>query len=156
MGAAICPPAFAESGAPRIFMLDGKQLEASRQRIRQGDKSLAPALAALEREAQVALQARPRSVMDKDRIPPSGDKHDYMSQAPYFWPDPEKPDGLPYIRRDGRRNPEIKKIPDDDNMAIISSDAETLGWRITSRAMSSTPPKRPSCCGFGSSIRRRG
>ena len=27
-----------------------------------------------------------------------------MSQAPYFWPDPSKPGGLPYIRRDGERN----------------------------------------------------
>jgi hypothetical protein len=33
-----------------------------------------------------------------------------MSQAPYFWPDPKSPNGLPYIRRDGERNPEIEKI----------------------------------------------
>jgi hypothetical protein len=125
--AAICRPVPGAPDAPRVFLLDGKQLEASRQRIRQGDKGLAPALAALEREAQTALEVRPKSVMDKQAVPPSGDKHDYMSQAPYFWPDPDKPDGLPYIRRDGRRNPEIKKIPDDDNMAMISSDAETLG-----------------------------
>jgi hypothetical protein len=26
--------------------------------------------------------------------------------APYFWPDPAKPDGLPYIRKDGKVNPE--------------------------------------------------
>jgi hypothetical protein len=26
--------------------------------------------------------------------------------APYFWPDPKKPDGLPYVRHDGRVNPE--------------------------------------------------
>ena len=35
-----------------------------------------------------------------------------MSQAPYFWPDPTKPNGLPYIRRDGERNPELNKITD--------------------------------------------
>jgi hypothetical protein len=29
--------------------------------------------------------------------------------APYFWPDPNKPDGLPYIRRDGKVNPERDK-----------------------------------------------
>jgi hypothetical protein len=35
-----------------------------------------------------------------------------MSLAPYWWPDPKSPNGLPYIRRDGERNPEIKQITD--------------------------------------------
>ncbi len=30
---------------------------------------------------------------------------DYVSLSPYWWPDPEKEDGLPYIRRDGEVNP---------------------------------------------------
>ena len=51
----------------------------------------------------------PFSVMQKNHVPPSGDKHDYMSQAPYFWPDPDKKDGLPYVRRDGKVNPERDK-----------------------------------------------
>jgi hypothetical protein len=46
----------------------------------------------------------------KERIPPSGTKHDYMSLARYFWPDPAKPDGLPYIQRDGESNPELEKL----------------------------------------------
>ena len=57
---------------------------------------------------------KPPSVMDKGVTPPSGDKHDYMSQAPYWWPDPTKPDGSPYIRKDGERNPEIDKITDHE------------------------------------------
>ena len=44
---------------------------------------------------------------DEGKTPASGDKHDYMSQARYFWPDPAKPDGLPYINRDGISNPEL-------------------------------------------------
>ena len=35
----------------------------------------------------------------------SGDPHDFYSEGPYWWPDPDKADGLPYIRRDGYRNP---------------------------------------------------
>jgi hypothetical protein len=46
------------------------------------------------------------SVADKPQVPPSGDKHDYLSIAPYWWPDPSKPDGKPYIRKDGRTNPD--------------------------------------------------
>jgi hypothetical protein len=53
----------------------------------------------------------PVSVVQKAVTPPSGDKHDYMSQAPYWWPDPASADGKPYIRRDGERNPEINRRP---------------------------------------------
>jgi len=58
--------------------------------------------------------------------PPSGDKHDYMSQAPYFWPDPSKPKGLPYIRHDGQHNPEIRKISDHDEFLRMGGVVRTL------------------------------
>ncbi len=32
------------------------------------------------------------------------DPHDYYSEAPYWWPDPDNPGG-PYIRKDGQTNP---------------------------------------------------
>ena len=65
-----------------------------------------PALKELLEEATKALAAGPFHVMQKQRTPPSGDKHDYMSVGPYWWPDPAKPNGLPYIRRDGETNPD--------------------------------------------------
>lgn len=34
-----------------------------------------------------------------------GNKNEYYSEGPYWWPDPENPDG-PYIRKDGQRNPD--------------------------------------------------
>jgi len=72
------------------------------------------------------MKEGPFSVMDKAVTPPSGDKHDYMSHAPYFWPDPSKPNGLPYIRRDGERNPEIRKITDHDEFGRMGEDARAL------------------------------
>src|SRR5690349_13062772 len=36
----------------------------------------------------------------KTKLPPNGNIHDYISQAPYWWPDSSKKDGLPYIRKD--------------------------------------------------------
>lgn len=113
---------------PRVFILDGKQLDASRQRWRDGDKSLEPAVRKLERDARAALNAGPFSVTQKDRTPPSGDKHDYMSQAPYWWPDPAQPNGLPYIRKDGLRNPEILKITDRTQMKEMSDAVELLAF----------------------------
>jgi hypothetical protein len=111
---------------PRVFLLNPKSLDATKQRIRRGDQTLAPALAKLERDAQKALTVGPFSVVTKDVTPPSGDKHDYMSQAPYFWPDPKKPDGLPYIRRDGERNPEIEKINNHRVKDQMEAAVETL------------------------------
>ena len=55
--------------------------------------------------ADQALKEGPFSVVNKTQAPPSGDKHDYLSLGPYWWPDPEKEDGLPWVRRDGEVNP---------------------------------------------------
>jgi hypothetical protein len=116
-----------DAGAmPRVFLLDAKQVQLTRQRIRDGDKSLTAAWAKLEREAQKALSEGPFSIVNKSVTPPSGDKHDYMSQAPYFWADPKSPNGLPYIRRDGDRNPEINKITDHRSLDQIEASVETL------------------------------
>lgn len=62
---------------------------------------------ALLQEADDWLKQEPLSVMMKKQVPASGDKHDYMSIARYYWPDPSKPNGLPYINKDGEVNPEI-------------------------------------------------
>jgi hypothetical protein len=86
----------------------------------------AAARAALLREAERALAAGPFSVMDKRRVPPSGDKHDFLTLAPYWWPDPAMPDGLPYIRRDGEVNPESKRDTDDVPFGQMTDAVETL------------------------------
>lgn len=78
------------------------------------------------RDLQKALAAGPFTVTSKQVTPPSGDKHDYMSQAPYWWPDPKSPNGLPYIRRDGERNPEIDKIDDHRVLEQMEDAVETL------------------------------
>lgn len=97
---------------PRVFLSDPRGLAETRRKIRAGDKTFDAPLRRLEEDARKALGAGPFSVTKKTVAPPSGDRHDYMSQAPYFWPDPKRPDGLPYIRRDGERNPEINKLTD--------------------------------------------
>lgn len=63
-------------------------------------------LARLRQAADDALQVGRITIVDKQRLPPSGDPHDYHSIGIYWWPDPNSPDGLPYIRRDGEPNPE--------------------------------------------------
>lgn len=82
--------------------------------------------AALLKEAERSLTKGPFSVMQKSRVPPSGDKHDFLSMAPYWWPDPTKPGGLPYIRRDGEVNPESRGGFDDQAFDAMQSTVETL------------------------------
>lgn len=117
----------ASSVAPRLILLNGGHLAAVRTRIHKGDERLRTALEALEEDGRKAMTLTPVSVMDKGVTPPSGDKHDYMSQAPYWWADPAKPDGRPYIRRDGERNPEIRRISDHDHLGRLTSAVSTLG-----------------------------
>src|ERR1700674_358528 len=111
---------------PAVFLLNAKQLQTTRQRIHDGDKNLSAAWAKLERDAEKMMSLGPFSVVSKGATPPSGDKHDYMSQAPYFWPNPKSPNGLPYISRDGERNPEINQITDHHSLDQLESSVETL------------------------------
>jgi Alginate lyase len=122
--AAAGPPSPPE--VPAVYSLDGPSLVSARERFLQGEPALAPAIAKLGADAKRALEFKPVSVMDKTRVPPSGDKHDYMSQAPYFWPDPAKPGGLPYIRHDGKHNPESDSGTDARVWASMAGNAETL------------------------------
>ena len=108
------------------LIIDAAHLMQVRDSLRRGEPQFMPALTALQENANRALTMAPVSVMDKAVTPPSGDKHDYMSQAPYWWPDPSRPNGRPYIRRDGVRNPEISRITDRDNLGRLTNAVSWL------------------------------
>jgi hypothetical protein len=134
--AALVTPAATQAPRARpMLLLDRAHLAEVYDRARAGYSQLTAAIAALEEEARKGLEFGPVSVMDKAIVPPSGDKHDYMSQAPYWWPDPSKPNGRPYYRKDGDRNPEINKLPDHDNLGRLASTVATLGlaYQLTQR-----------------------
>lgn len=101
--------------AARVFVLDPAALAAVKARLAANDPVLQPAREQLLADADRALEMQPVSVMDKTLVPPSGDRHDYISLAPYWWPDPTKRDGLPYIRRDGEHNPESSDTKRSDS-----------------------------------------
>lgn len=105
-----------------IVTLDFHILAAKKQRL----DTRMPAYRQLIADADQLLAFAPVSVMDKTDVPPSGDKHDYMSIAPYFWPDSSKPGGLPYINRDGLVNPEVRKYTDKNNLPVLSYNVYLL------------------------------
>jgi hypothetical protein len=119
VGNAVGPAAESAASAadpvPRVFLLDGNSLVRVRTAVLQGDPRFSPALDQLRKDADTAMRQGPFSVVSKSQTPPSGDKHDYMSQGPYWWPNPATPDGLPYVRRDGQVNPEYREY---DNVAM--------------------------------------
>ena len=110
---------------PKVVCASPYALANAKVRLAAVDSTLQPALDQLLSEADEALDMKPPSVMDKKRIPPSGDKHDFVSQAPYYWRDTNSPDDH-YIHRDGQRNPEANKDSDAGNFGQVCSSAHTL------------------------------
>ena len=94
---------FAES-IPQTLVLRGKDLLSYKKLIR-SDELYKNAWSKLKGRADKTLGKELYTVMSKSIIPDSGDKHDYMSYGPYWWPNPNKKDGLPFIRKDGVKNP---------------------------------------------------
>ena len=116
-----------ESGFPKTMAIDGKDLQKNYDLILANDADKVRALKSLIKKADKLIEeANVYSVMNKKQLPPSGDKHDYMSTGPYWWPDPSKPDGLPYIKKDGQRNPTYYDISDSQEIDKIEDASLSL------------------------------
>jgi hypothetical protein len=138
-GSASAPSPAPSSGAgdaPRTVVLDGGALLAVRRRLRSGDPTLAAALARLVASAGAQLTQGPWSVMDDSQLPPSGDRHDYHSQSIYAWPNPATANGLPWVTRDGERNPAADAVGDARawTHVVDAAHALALAWFYTGDA----------------------
>lgn len=115
LAAALAAPLFAVAAEPaRPFLIDtAPRTEAQ-----------------LAAELKKALATPIRTVVDKPKPSPTGDAHDYLSYARYWWPDPTKPDGLPYVQRDGHHNHEQVEAGDNSRLARFCQIVPTLalGW----------------------------
>src|SRR4051812_44963935 len=112
---------------PRTTVLRGDVLARTKARVAAKDQALMPAMKRLLKDADKEMSAPIVAVTDKKTLlPPSGDRHDYFSLSPYWWPDPAKADGLPYIRRDGETNPESKKDLDQPRIAAMGANVRDL------------------------------
>lgn len=93
------------------MVLNGQSLVEAKELLNRGEPEIQTALNHLTAQADSWLEQGPWSVTSKHISPPSGDKHDYASQAIYWWPS-ASPDGIPYIQKDGEANPEVSKYTD--------------------------------------------
>jgi len=121
------------TGAPRVSLMDAAQLALLKKEVIEKAPKALQQVEDLKKQADKYLDMHPVSVMFKQRTPTSGNKHDYMSQAPYFWYDSSKPNGLPYKNLDGQRNPEIYKITDRTYIGMLENATHSLSlaWYVT-------------------------
>lgn len=63
------------------------------------------------------------SVTQSAPLLPDGNAHDYYSVGPYWWPNPETSNGLPWIKRDGVRNYTYRGETSDNKMFYRLADA---------------------------------
>jgi hypothetical protein len=122
-----------DCNTPRTVVIDGNRLVSAKTRLGEGDPDLLPAFGHLIAQADYWLTKGPWTVTSKTAIPPNGTIHDYASQAPYFWPNPNTADGCPYINKDGVRNPEVDNYPDKlGSISLFNSTyALSLAWYYT-------------------------
>lgn len=124
---------------PRTAVLDGHRLQLTRIRLDHGDRRLGRSLRDLTTRADTWLDQGPWTVVDKPKPAPGGDVHDYLSQAPYWWPSQpataDNPWGCPYVQRDGQRNPEVDTGTDRQDVEKVfdSTYDLALAWYYTGR-----------------------
>ncbi len=116
----------AMAASPAFLLLDPTAMAAYKAAYRAGHQPEATQVQHLLAEADQALKHAPYTIATKPQTPPSGDKHDYVSQAPYWWPDPTKPDGKPYIQKDGLHNPEAEAMKDSEHLSQLCAAVQTL------------------------------
>ena len=113
-------------GGRRTFFLVPDAMERFKA-AKESDPAVTAAYDRLIARAEAAMKRPLYTVVDKRVLPPSGDPHDYLSVGPYWWPDPSKKDGLPFIRRDGEINPDRSSDKYDvTDLGRMSADVETL------------------------------
>lgn len=120
---------------PKTVVIDGHRLAQTKHALAHGDTALQAALTHLQAQADSWLTQGPWSVTSKDAPPPGGSLHDYASQAPYFWPNPNTTDGCPYVNRDGQRNPEVDRYQDRKAVGKMfnATYVLSLAWYYTGK-----------------------
>jgi hypothetical protein len=117
-----------------IFDMDS--LRSQRTAWRNDDTCATQLVRRLLQGAEAALTRERLSVVDKTTLPPSGDRQDYFSRAPYWWPNPHTPSGLPSVRRDGVRVPGTV-LYDEESHNYDRSRAQRLFDDVTVLALAS-------------------
>jgi Alginate lyase len=122
-----CATVFAgEAKPPALCNFDGTVLLARKKQVAAGDAAIAGDVRRIRAEAdKVMLGPIVTITGDKKHVAPGGDPHDYVSIGTYYWPNPATPNGLPWIARDGEKNP-LKDEYDEARLVKMCGAVRTL------------------------------
>lgn len=117
---------------PRLLLLPCLTVLCAQAALSAGTTYL-PVNPATPKEIAEALAAPVKVITDKPQASPTGDAHDYVSYARYWWPDPSKPNGLPYVVHDGHSNTKQVDLGDEPRIGQLDFAVYTLarGWSQT-------------------------
>ncbi len=93
------------SSEPEFLFFRQSEISGIKNAFDSGDEDIVALARKLKVLADSVLKTEPFSITFHHSPALSEDPHDYYSESPYWWPDPDNSDA-PYIRRDGERNPD--------------------------------------------------
>ena len=119
-----------EVATPAFVILDPGQLARGKARAAAGEST--KAMSSLVTGCNWAMEQPPRTVVFGEKETPSSDPHDYVSLQTYLWPNPQTPDGQPWIVKDGEVFPGAA-TPDKQALDFVCTQARllALGYAAT-------------------------
>jgi hypothetical protein len=141
----LCGMALAQAsfGATLLFVSE-VDLQRAKAAVAADDPALAPAMGQLREDLAEALAVGTLRVTEKKLASPSADPRDYVSRAPYWWPNPDTPDGLPPIRKDGEVHPDAPK----GDVATLEKLAEAVKTLALGYALAGEPELAAKAAGL--------
>lgn len=119
-----------EAGEKFLLMQEGRLGQLRSAYEGKEDANLPPEAKAIAtkivKEADKRMGKPVITITENENLQASKDPHDYFSIGRYFWPDPSKPDGLPWINRDGETNPDAVKASDEKKLGEMIHAVEYL------------------------------
>ena len=117
-------------GGPFLLIEEGRLAELKSTAANPSDPNVPADVRAISqkilKEAKKRVGQPVITITANKNLQASRDPHDYFSTARYYWPDPSKPDGQPYIRRDGETNPEHDEVSDEKMLNELVKSTEYL------------------------------
>jgi hypothetical protein len=86
-----------EHRGPILFQSDGSEVAIAKLKYVEKNPAYQKMLSDLQATAEKDLKDGPYSIVNKQHSLSGVDPHDYVSLAPYFWPNPDTPNHLPYV-----------------------------------------------------------
>ncbi len=120
----VVPPMATQTSADTLIW-QGPWIRQMQAEYQANPAGLTSEMEVLLRYADADLNRQPQTVVSKTILPASDNPHDYYSLGPYWWPNPDSEDGLPYIRRDGEWNKD--NVQDMNSLGNVMNAVRRLG-----------------------------